>query len=194
MRPTSKKEYYLFDYSKKEIWELCFHKSENKTQITANFAPTIREIKPENKKIIFEGDFVYPYWTWDIEIVKERYHKDIVQLGIKLPVFKKTNEFRRISLPENKLSNEVFSLFDRFWRTCLYLNQGFYYVEVIEQSKTHEIRKFVNKYEEVIVYEDQPEGLSFMIYQNNNDYRNWFELSFITKAFNEFLKEQQIRL
>jgi len=193
IRPKSKE--YLFDFETNQMWELSFYKQDKKTWLEASFGETVSTIKENLSKRIFEGEDVFPYWTYNVNEIKKRYYSEILEHGKPLDKFPRKPVYTRVNLPKNKLTKEVFELYGVFWRTCLFVSENNFLIEVWEQTRTPEIRISSISYDEVVSYRVKDDGFKFIIYEDKTlNFELWFEYNFVSRFLQNYLKEKGIRI
>lgn len=186
---------YLIDRETSLTWEIAYFKQGRSTWVEASYGENVSSINTSTRKTLFEGEDVYPYWTNFLDEIKIRYNSSIIEKGNPISKFPRKPHFQRVNLPNNKLTKEVFELYGVFWRTCLFVSENNFLIEVWEQTRTPEIRISSISYDEVVSYRIKDDGFKFIIYEDKTlNFEPWFEHNFVNRVLQKYLKEKGIRI
>lgn len=73
---------FFYDFDNEHIWEIALIRSNYKTRVEVSNGAASIKIDPRTKRVIYEGDMVFPNWVYSLSEIKKRYQRQIIEVGI----------------------------------------------------------------------------------------------------------------
>ena len=74
---------FFYDFDNEYIWEIGLFKYGDKTWVEVSIGYLSNSIIPETMKVLYQGVFVFPNWTYSLYEIKKRYKSNSIEIDVE---------------------------------------------------------------------------------------------------------------